>query len=626
MRKPVDKIRITTGHENINPILIKLQKHSIVMLDKKNQSTQTNKHSWLNRIEKVVNELSKESKDSLFRSLDTDYDNYASSYEEQLNWFEEIESTIFKINELKQKIEEEKNELNTLKLYSHIDFNILPNDQLKHVYVKTGYVNKKEFNLFNETVKDFNVEIEVSREVDDKIILFLWGTIDQKSQVAQVVTNELFNEIDLTNLGNTSEQYVIDLNKSYNYHLLELETTSEKKVEAVKQLDQIKLLYEKINNDILISEVVVSETKRVSYIDGWVKSSEFEQLKQILDNEKIVYELEKINPEADDIIPTAIENNKLVEPFESITNVFSVPSVNEIDPNATMAVWYWLIFGMMMADVGYGLVILLGGLFLLKIPKLGKSIKDLVKVFTYSSVAAIIGGILFGSFFGYSFDLARMLGLPFNIKVIDTIGDPLVMLILSIVVGFLHIITGLILKIINSIRQKQYYEMLSHGFSWLFILVGIGLYVLLPQISIIAISLILLGVLFIILFNGIQSKSIIGKAFGGLTGLFNVTGYLSDILSYVRILALALSSAVIALTMNTLAEMVAGSVFGIIIAIAIYIVGHVFNLIISLLSTYIHDGRLQYIEFFGRFYEGEGLLFEPFKIELNYYQTIESKN
>lgn len=140
-----------------------------------------------------------------------------------------------------------------------------------------------------------------------------------------------------------------------------------------------------------------------------------------------------------------------------------------------------------------------------------------------------------------------------------------------------------------------------------------------------AITLIGLGIVLILLFNGYQNKSIVGKAFGGLTGLFGVTGYLSDILSYSRILALALSSAVIAFTMNMLAEMVMGGGIGILLGAIVYIIGHIFNLAISLLSTYVHDGRLQYIEFFGKFYEGEGVLFQPLAIQLNYYQEINTK-
>ena len=175
---------------------------------------------------------------------------------------------------------------------------------------------------------------------------------------------------------------------------------------------------------------------------------------------------------------------------------------------------------------------------------------------------------------------------------------------------------------IENIKDGNIIDMLAKNVSWILILLGIGAYFLNSMVGIVMVGI---GGLLIILFSGHTKKSILGKALGGILGLYDVTSYMGDLLSYSRIMALAMSSAAVAVVMNTLAQMVGGSVVGMIFAAIIFLVGHVFNLVLGLLSAYVHDSRLQYIEFYGKFYEGGGVDFKPLSIETKYIKEIKEE-
>ena len=278
----------------------------------------------------------------------------------------------------------------------------------------------------------------------------------------------------------------------------------------------------------------------------------------------------------------------------------------------------------MMGDIGYGLVMVVGfGLFI-KLKKPKGSFSQLVHVLFYSGFTAMITGVIFGSFFGASVPILELVGL----KSYDIISNPMPMLIFSIGLGVLHLVSALVMKVILSVKQKDILSGLADGVSWISILVGGSFFAASmfdiggKAFQIIGLVLVGIGVLLILTLAGREKKGIFSKVTSGLGGIYNSTSYLSDLLSYSRILALSLSSAVIAFTMNLLASLVQGSFIGIIFSILIYIVGHTFNFAMGLLSAYVHDSRLQYIEFFGKFYEGGGVMYEPLSLKTKYINEI----
>ena len=209
----------------------------------------------------------------------------------------------------------------------------------------------------------------------------------------------------------------------------------------------------------------------------------------------------------------------------------------------------------------------------------------------------------------------------------NPLDDPVKMLVLTLVVGGLHILTGMIVKAVLNVKAGHPWSALFDQFSWMLILIGAGL-IFISRTRLVGIVLAAVGAGIVLLTAGRAKKGIFGKITGGLVGLYGVTNYMSDILSYSRILALSLATGVVGMVMNMLAGMVRGSVpvIGLLFALLIYAVGHVFNLALSLLSAYVHDCRLQYIEFYGKFFDGGGKMFKPFSIQTKYIQLKDHDN
>ena len=348
-------------------------------------------------------------------------------------------------------------------------------------------------------------------------------------------------------------------------------------------------------------------TRETVLLEGWIPKKKRGKLEQLLNQTGLPYGLECREPLPEETPPTLLENSKLVRQFEGITNMFSVPNYHEGDPNDIMAPWYWLIFGMMMGDVGYGAMMVVLILLIKKFMKLGQEGVKLMNVMLYSSITTMLCGVLFGSYFGETW----------HPLLFSPMEDPVSMLLLTLLVGVAHIFTGLGVKIYRNVRDGKVLDALFDQVSWIFLITGLGL-LFLPAAQMVGAVLAVLGAAIILFTAGRDRKGLVSKAVGGLSGLYGITSYLSDILSYSRILALSLATGVVGMVMNMLAGMIQGSVIGWILSLAIYAVGHVFNLALSLLSAYVHDCRLQYIEFYGKFYEGGGTLFRPFAIDPHY--------
>lgn len=383
----------------------------------------------------------------------------------------------------------------------------------------------------------------------------------------------------------------------------------------------LQLLYDQLAADLARMSTPCSDTDATFYLTGWVEESRADELEEALRSATDIYELVLDDPAEGETPPTLVKNNKFVTPFETLTDMFSRPSPRDgIDPNPVMAPWYWLIFGMMMADVGYGFVMLvLIGLFIkLKKPK-GESAK-LMRVLMYASVPTIFWGVMFGSYFGAEW---------FPPVLFTPLYDPLPMMILCFAIGALHMFCGMFINARENWKRGNWQEALGNHISWILLLTGLGL-LFVPALKIAAYVLLALGLALILAFSKNETKNPLKRLFGGVASLYGITSYASDILSYSRILALMLSSAVVGMVMNMLAGMVmnTSSVLSAIISIPfsllIYLAGHVFNLVMGLLSAYVHASRLQYIEFYGKFYEGGGYAFRPLSLQTKYY-NVENK-
>ncbi len=635
---PVKKIRLLTAQSEREALIKALQHESKFMLfDHQDEvSLPSELNHELKRIERGIEVLSKNEKKKFFSFHEIDRDSFEEVTKEASELLDTIDTHLHQIENKTQENLKLEEDINTLTPYLNLgvatkELEIL--EKTKIIIGSVALINFEEFS--KETAEKGHIFEESSRDLE-----FVYGAFGYElvyeNEAIKLLNAFRFNEVSLPLFDTKLSALLPELNKNLqdNSDAIKESNAELKKLGAKTNI--LRSYYDYFYNDALRQQVDTKSTERVVYLEGWVREDEFDALKKSLDK-KLEYDIEELTVGEEEMVPTATKNNKFVSQFESITNMFSVPHPKEVDPNPVMSVWYWIIFGIMMGDIGYGLAMLVFFVLFLKLKKPKGALKNLAMIFAFSSIPSIIFGVLTGSFFGATFDLLKVVGGWFGRSdlsaiVLQPVDDPLPMLIFSLGLGILHIITGLILKIINEVRRKDILSALADGLSWILILTGavvavLGMVTPVTILSTIGLVLVGVGALLILFLNGRSNKSIIGKAFGGLGGLYNVTGYLSDVLSYSRILALSLSTAVIAFTMNLLAGMVMGvPVLGIILAIIVYIIGHIFNFAMGLLSAYVHDGRLQYLEFFGKFYEGGGYEFTPFSYKLKYLDAIKEKS
>lgn len=370
-------------------------------------------------------------------------------------------------------------------------------------------------------------------------------------------------------------------------------------------------------------------TDSVVVLEGWCPAPEAEELETILRRFDCAWEMEDPAEEEYPDVPVSLQNGKFAEPMNLVTEMYSLPAYNGIDPNPLMAPFFVLFYGIMMADMGYGILMMLASWIALKKMKPRGGTKHLLTVLGYSGVSTFVFGALTGGFFG---DLLPQIAMMINPDTSFTtlpalftpLEDPTMILIASLVIGVIQIFTGMIVSVRYKYKTGAGWSALFEEGAWWFILIGVALMVLgvgsiggVPVVLVIGAVLLAVG-------QFVMKKSFTGGLMGLFGGIYNgVTGYFSDILSYSRLMALMLSGSVIASVFNTLGAMT-GNVFAFIL---IALVGNALNLALNLLGCFVHDLRLQVLEFFNRFYMDGGKPFRPLDINNNtqYVEVIKEE-
>ena len=337
------------------------------------------------------------------------------------------------------------------------------------------------------------------------------------------------------------------------------------------------------------------------------------------------YEFSK--PAEDEIPPTLYLNNAIVSNFETITDMYSPPSSKEFDPNTVMAFFYSLFLGFIMGDVGYGLIMLLGGGALwFKLRSKGGGLARLSGVFAVGGIFAIVWGLLFNSIFGIKFGYPAVLPDAREDRwAFMGIQVPSV-LIISLELGVVHLFAGYICKTVQCFRRGYIGDGICEGVIWAIFSFGVGIAIagLVDELDFIELAygggIVAAAALVMAMLTAGRKEKFFGKFTKGFGAAYGIINYASDILSYARLYGLMLSGAVIAQIISDYAVsgmngnvgfLFSGNPMLIVLGIFILVVGHAFNFAIGLLGAYIHDARLQYVEFYGRFFEGDGELFAP---------------
>lgn len=384
----------------------------------------------------------------------------------------------------------------------------------------------------------------------------------------------------------------------------------------------------------------LENTKHMFLLTGYAMADRVHEIASEL-TKKYGAAVEVEQPKEKEAPPVALQNNRFAQPVESVLETYSLPARGEVDPTFVMSIFYYIFFGMMFSDAGYGLVMTLGCAFLLKkFKNMEEGLKKSVKMFLGCGISTVFWGVLFGSYFG---DAVTVIGKTFF--QVDVAIPPLwfnpvegtnsmTLLMVAFLLGIIHIFVGLGMQGYMHIKNGRPLDAVCDVLSW-YLLVGGGIlallsidmlksltgFVLPPVCMAIGGICAAAGAVLILCFAGRGSKPV-KRFLKGAYGLYGVTGYLSDILSYSRLLALGLATGVIAQVFNQIGAMFGGGI-GILPFTVVFLIGHTLNISINALGAYVHTNRLQFVEFFGKFYEGGGKKFTPFQINTKHYKIKE---
>ena len=368
-------------------------------------------------------------------------------------------------------------------------------------------------------------------------------------------------------------------------------------------------------------------TESTVYICGYVPEKYADEVKFEVERQFAAHmELSKPDYENSDV-PVLIENRSFAAGVESITNMYSPPSNKDVDPNPMMSFFYYAFFGLMLSDAGYGLLMVIAMLFAKYKLKVRGSMKKTADMYLYCGISTVFWGTLFGGWFGDLIPtvMKNFMGIenpPSLALWLEPMNDTMDLLMYSMLFGIVHLFAGLAIRFFMLIKEKNYLGAVFDVIPVVIFVIGFAIagaafiFTVPERIKPYGTILLAVGAILIVLTAGRSSKNILGKLGGGLYALYNTaSGYLGDILSYSRLLALCLVTGVIANVVNLLAAMPGN----IVIFVIIFIVGHTINIAINLIGTYVHTNRLQYVEFFSKFYEGSGRAFTPFKINSKFF-------
>ena len=358
------------------------------------------------------------------------------------------------------------------------------------------------------------------------------------------------------------------------------------------------------------------DTAQTFLLEGWVPAESWPQLEKALAAYPCACEVSDPAPEDYPQVPVKLKNNILTKPLNMVTEMYSLPAYGTLDPNPLMAPFFILFYGIMMADMGYGLLMMLAGAVILKKKKPGGTFGHLCGLLVLCGVTTFIMGALTGGFFGdFLTQVVKLTtGGDFALPALFTpLEDTMMILVGAMCLGFVQIITGMAVSFVSKLRHGQVLDAVFEEVTWWIVFAGLGLMIA----GITPIVLAVGGVLVV------AGPVIQNQGFGKVTGIFgslynHVTGYFGDILSYSRLMALMLAGSVIAQVFNTLGAIPGNIVIFLIISFA----GNTLNFALNLLGCYVHDLRLQCLEYFGKFYQDGGRPFRPLDLNTKYYEVV----
>lgn len=490
--------------------------------------------------------------------------------------------------------------------WKEVNLNINDLYESERVFVETGSISSQFYDSLRKELVEKHLEKSLVYKLSERDkISFIVGiaSLDEKEEFSEILREFGFTRIRIKAEGPVGEELekLKANSKKYKNDISKLE---EEIGGFSKYMDDF-YLYESFLENEKKKEASVEnflKTKSMDVIEGYVPSDMAETFKKDLTSvlgEEYLLDIRKADLDDPDV-PIILDNNSVVEPFESVVETYALPRYNEIDPSLLVAIFYTIFTGFMIGDLGYGLLGVIGTIAMLKLKDFPKSSEKMVKLFLAISLSACFFGILFGSVFG------GIIEVPFGW--IDTQKDVYTLIGMSFAIGTVALMVSVGMTIVINLKNNRPLDAIYDSlFTYLF-LGGIGYYVY--SKSKIGLYVMAAGMVGILLFSGRDAKTIGGRLGSGFYNVYGLTSWIGDFVSFLRLMALVLSGGFVAYAVNVIVKMVGGAgIVGIFGGILIFVIFQIFNMFLSYLSAYVHGLRLIYVEMFNKFYEGGGIKF-----------------
>ena len=513
------------------------------------------------------------------------------------------------------------------------------NDYLREdriVYSHTAFL--KECNFKNSTSLYLNIEVE-----DDNISLLdltteITITIFVMRQVWDILLKDYTNSVrrssmEIKKLREETEKEEQDIERAAE----EIAGLSEYREDLKRLGDYYRLRSEKY-------EVIgdIPETDRTFVVSGYIDERHVAAVEKAI-GDKYDCEIDVEDIPEDEDVPTVLKNNRFSSSMEGVVQSYGLPGRHEFDPTTIMSFFYVFFFGLMLSDAAYGLVMTIACAVLLwKYKRMDEGMRKQLKLFMFCGMSTTFWGVMFGGYFG---DVITVVAETFFHKTVTVpalwfvpLEDPMRLLIWCLAFGIVHLFVGLAIKGYEELRDGKTLDFFCDVVLWYVFLIGL-LMMLIPSeifksisqidisfppaVNMVAKVLAAGGALGLVLMSGRDHKNPVLRLALGLYDVYGVTSWLSDVLSYSRLLALGLATGVIASVVNQMGSMAGGGVVGAILFIIVFLIGHSMNMAINILGAYVHTNRLQFVEFFGKFYDGGGRPLEPFEQDTKYVEVKE---
>ncbi|GAB1475906.1 V-type ATP synthase subunit I [Bacillota bacterium] len=470
--------------------------------------------------------------------------------------------------------------------------------------------------------------VEIVHKDDEQHYLYVICDKTKRGVAEEIFRDYGFSKMNFNDLEGTAGENIASAEERIKQLSKEKSDIEEEIRTHEKDRQELELLHDSliIKRDRADIRHKLLVTKKSFTLEGWLPAAADGKVSGLLSDMGCYFEI--TDPEKNEETPILLLNGSLSMPFESITKLYALPGSGSIDATPFFALSYAIFFGMMLGDAAYGIIMTLVTGMVLKKYKLEGMKYQLIKMFFYCGIATTFWGAMFGGWFG---NIVSIVGKTFfNADVsippiwFDPLAEPMKLLIFCFILGGIHLFLGMGLNAWLSIKDGRPWDAVFDVGFWYLLLIGATL-LLVGVVPVMAKWMAITGAVGILLTAGREKRGI-GRIIGGLGSLYGITGYLSDVLSYSRLLALGLASGVIASVVNTMGSFGGTGIKGVLIMTFAFVVGHTYNFAINALGSFVHSCRLQYVEFFGKFYVSGGEAFKPFNENTKYVYIQREEN